>query len=610
LIGPFDPALDVGTLTNGGGDLEMFFRVLKEGYTLVYEPGAIIRHRHRQTYEQLRRQLSYNGVALYAFFVCAALAYPDERRAFLRLGLWWFMWWFVRRLLLSFLNAYPLPRDLIWAELRQVFVGLTAYQRARRQAQSIEADFKVLPTLSYLTRRSASSQTGAAYATAVRTIDLSQPVSGLSGLESYASLRVFVTWKGQLLGNVDLTNHFKNISRQQLLAAIVDGLGLKLVYLDKSTNHNRTWREINDKLEAYLLADQPQKGGQTETHLAPDISVSVIVGTCDRPEDLANCLTNLQQQKTSQPVEIVVVDNNPTSGQTPPVTAAFPQVVLVNEPRKGVAYARNAGIEASTGDIIVTTDDDVTMPADWLENLLAPFSQPHVMAVTGNILPLELETDSQHLFELYGGLGRGYEPKEADPNWFQRFKLRAVPTWEYGGTANAAFRAGLFQNPDIGLMDESLGPGMPSGVGEDTYLFYRILQAGGTIRYEPTAYVWHKHRRTLKALRRQIYNYSKGHVAYHLTTLFRDKDLRALLQLMIWLPLGHLWRIYQRLRGKSSYTLLFLLIEIAGNLRGPGALIQSLWLVNRQGRSRSSRQPNRSAALKQPATQPQHFNPS
>ena len=47
-IGFFDPALDVGTVTNGGGDLDMFYRVIQEGHTLVYEPRAIVRHRHRR----------------------------------------------------------------------------------------------------------------------------------------------------------------------------------------------------------------------------------------------------------------------------------------------------------------------------------------------------------------------------------------------------------------------------------------------------------------------------------------------------------------------------------------------------------------------------------
>jgi hypothetical protein len=85
-------------------------------------------------------------------------------------------------------------------------------------------------------------------------------------------------------------------------------------------------------------------------------------------------------------------------------------------------------------------------------------------------------------------------------------------------------------------MDEALGAGMPSDVGEDTYLFYKVLNAGYNIIYEPAAWVWHKHRCDLPALRRQIFNYSKGHVAYHLTTLLRDGDWRAVTNLALLLP--------------------------------------------------------------------------
>ena len=65
------------------------------------------------------------------------------------------------------------------------------------------------------------------------------------------------------------------------------------------------------------------------------------------------------------------VDNNPASGLTPPVVAEFPGVRLVNEPRKGASYARNKGIITSRGDLVTTTDDDVTLPPDWLEKLVA-----------------------------------------------------------------------------------------------------------------------------------------------------------------------------------------------------------------------------------------------
>ena len=138
-IGTFDPALDVGTPTNGGGDLEMFFRVLKEGGTLVYEPSAIVRHRHRRSYEALKTQLTNNGIGFYSYLVRSAQAYPDERAWILRLGAWWLYYWNLRRLGRSFVKPGEFPRDLILAELRGSFAGLTRYGRAREQAARVAA---------------------------------------------------------------------------------------------------------------------------------------------------------------------------------------------------------------------------------------------------------------------------------------------------------------------------------------------------------------------------------------------------------------------------------------------------------------------------------------
>jgi GT2 family glycosyltransferase len=314
-------------------------------------------------------------------------------------------------------------------------------------------------------------------------------------------------------------------------------------------------------------------------------SVSVVVATLDRPDDLRACLRCLASQMSSRPVEIIVVDNNPDSGLTPPVVAEFPGVALFEEPRRGLAYARNRGVLASRGDIVVATDDDVTMLPDWLDKLVAPFAKPEVMVVTGNIVPRELETKAQLLFEAYGGLGRGSDRRVVDKDWFNR-SVTAVPTWTLGATANAAFRSSIFRHPQIGLMDEALGPGMPSGVGEDTYLFYRVLKAGYTIVYEPEACVWHKHRRDLPELRRQIFNYSKGHVAYQLTTLLRDRDWRALFNLALLLPGTHIRRAMSRLLGRSDYPLTLILTEVVGNLAGPWALWQSRRRVRREGPSK------------------------
>jgi GT2 family glycosyltransferase len=317
-------------------------------------------------------------------------------------------------------------------------------------------------------------------------------------------------------------------------------------------------------------------------------TISIVVATRDRPDDLRQCLSSLAAQETSCRVEIIVVDNNPASGLTPPVVAEFSGVKLAAEQRRGLAYARNKGFLTSRGEIAIATDDDVLAPPDWIEKLLAPFANPEVMVVTGNVLPWELETEAQRLFEAYGGLGRGAARRVVNGEWFKR-RAAAPPTWSLGATANAAFRSSIFSHPRIGLMNEALGPGMPSGVGEDTYLFYKVLKAGYTIVYEPAAWVWHKHRREMAALRRQVFNYSKGHVAYHLTTLLGDGDWRAVINLAALLPVHHLRRALHRLLGRSDYPLSLILLEAAGNLAGPWALWQSRRRVRREGKSEAIR---------------------
>jgi GT2 family glycosyltransferase len=611
-IGMFDPALDVGTVTNGGGDLEMFFRVLKEGFTLVYEPDALVRHRHRRDYKEFYNQITNNGIGLFSYLVRSALVYPDERFAFLWLGLWWLWHWHIRRLVKVVLRPSRLPRGIIMAELRGTLIGLRRYQRARTVADRIAATSGPLelPALAH-PAQPASIPVATRGLVAVRTVELSQPVQGLADVIEYDTVRVFLTWRGRLLGKVDLANKGLPIGPVRLRKAVIDALGLKLLNIGRNLNKNQVWSDVLAALAQHFLSP-PQSGEPDEPRLPDHVPVSVVVATFDRPDDLRNCLRHLMAQQTRRPVEIVVVDNHPSSGLTPPVMAEFPGVVLVSEPRQGLAYARNAGFTASTGDIAIATDDDVTVPPDWLEKLVAPFVRADVMVVTGNTIPIELETAPQNIFENYGGLGRGFERFEVNGDWFERSR-GAVQTWNLGATANAAFRANIFTHPQIGLMDEALGPGMPSGVGEDTYLFYKVLKAGFTLVYEPSAYVWHRHRRDFSALRRQIYGYSKGHVAYHLTTLLRDHDLRALKHLAADLPV---WRgrqilgaLKNRLRGRTSYPLWMIALELRGNFAGPWSLWLSRQRVKREGRSQPympveqrvlTLAPNRSIELERP----------
>jgi O-antigen biosynthesis protein len=402
---------------------------------------------------------------------------------------------------------------------------------------------------------------------AVRSVDVANLLDPLDDVEAYDHVRVFFLWHGVPVASGDVANHGRAVSAAQLLDLAV--------------------RCCAQPLLQALLADHLARTRNGAGRLPDDVPVSVVVATLDRPEQLRGCLAALCAQATCRPLEIVVVDNHPASGLTAPVVAEFPGAVLVSEPRRGLAYARNAGFIAARGAVVACTDDDVVAPPGWLEALVAPFADPLVMAVTGNVLPLELDSPAQQFYEAYGGLGRGFQRRTVDGRWFRQ-RRGAVPTWELGATANAAFRATVFADPAIGLMDEALGPGTPSGVGEDTYLFYRILKAGHPLVYEPSAYVWHRHRRSMPELRRQLYGYSKGHVAYHLTTLLRDGDRRALVRLAQ-LPRWYARQLsrwaWARLRGRRHYPLGLILLEILGHAVGPWSLWQSRRRVRREGRS-------------------------
>jgi GT2 family glycosyltransferase len=401
-----------------------------------------------------------------------------------------------------------------------------------------------------------------------------------------------VTWRDRPIANFDVNNHHQPVSANRLCEILVERLGLKLLDLERNLEADA----LEAKTRAALYARYLQEPGAA-LPLSAELAVSIVVATYDRPTELYKCLQGLTTQKSPRQIEIIVVDNNPGSGLTPPVLKQFPNVKLITESRHGSSYARNAGIAASSGDIIVAIDDAATVPTGWLEKLIAPFARPDVMIVTGKVLPQELSTPAQRLFERYNRPDLGFESFERGPDWFESFKRHAVPTWRLGEIANAAFRTSIFTHPDIGLLEETLGPGTLSGFGEDIYLFYKVLKAGYILVYEPNAYIWHKQRPDMQALHQQIYSNSKGHVAYHLMTLFHDRDLRALLHLAYHLPHSRLRQVLRQVKARSlgrkmDYPFSFTILEIVGNLVGPLALWRSKRRVRRAGHSSPYKPPS------------------
>ena len=78
-IGPFDEALGAGTLSGGGEDLEIFMRIILSGHRIVYEPSAIVFHRHRAELAELAEQMLRYGSGCTASLTAILLRVPRSR---------------------------------------------------------------------------------------------------------------------------------------------------------------------------------------------------------------------------------------------------------------------------------------------------------------------------------------------------------------------------------------------------------------------------------------------------------------------------------------------------------------------------------------------------
>ena len=265
--------------------------------------------------------------------------------------------------------------------------------------------------------------------------------------------------------------------------------------------------ELGYPLESCSRIAPPWKSEPSEA-AAP--SISVVICTRNRPEALEKCLSSMRSL-SPQPNEIVVVDNDPLSGLTQAVTAAFSEVRYIPEPRLGLSAARNTGIRNCAGAIIAFTDDDVMVHPGWIGAIRGVLEDPDIIATTGLILPAELATEAQYTFQVDGlSWGWGYRALDFDRSFFNSTRHLGVPVWRVGAGANMAFQRKAFER--LGFFDERLGAGA-SGCSEDSELWYRLLAEGYRCRYEPAAVVFHTHRSDWKGLSDQAYFYMRGHVA-------------------------------------------------------------------------------------------------
>ena len=305
---------------------------------------------------------------------------------------------------------------------------------------------------------------------------------------------------------------------------------------------------------------------------APRSAVTVAVCTRDRARQLAACLDALISLDYPSPLlDIVVVDNASTDTSTRDLVARYRGVRYVCEPRPGLDNARNRAIAEARGDILAYTDDDVVVDPGWARAVARAFEEePHAMCVTGLVVPDEIDTQAQLLFERYGGFGRGFARAVYRAGATSRAVRDFGGTGRFGTGANMAFRMQLFAAH--GTFDPALDVGTPANGGGDLEMFLRVLKAGHALVYEPAAVVRHRHRRTYAELRTQIANNGVGFYAYLVRTARSYPDERGnVVRLGLWwFWWWHLRRLAVALLGRSRVPFDLIVAEITGSVVGLG----------------------------------------
>ncbi|WP_405362448.1 glycosyltransferase [Kitasatospora sp. NBC_00085] len=327
-------------------------------------------------------------------------------------------------------------------------------------------------------------------------------------------------------------------------------------------------------------AARPGRVGRARVPAGPP-TVSVIVCTRDRDEMLPRCLDSLV--RIGHPlVEVILVDNAPRNDATEKLVRSRygDRIRYVREPLPGLSRARNRGLAAARGELCAFTDDDAIADSRWVNALVEAFqSDDRIACVTGLVLPAELDTKAQFLVEQYCAPSRGFEARSWSLPAPQDDPLVQFSVGRFGMGANMAFRTAVLRA--LGGFDPATGTGTPSRGGEDLLSFQQVLAAGYTVAYQPDAIVWHRHRRTMEALARQVRGFGVGFGAYLAAAVSHRPSLLA--ELVRRLPYGvWRWHVSHRVGARTGPadddTLRGLRrLERSGLLYGPFCYLFTVW---------------------------------
>jgi glycosyltransferase involved in cell wall biosynthesis len=214
--------------------------------------------------------------------------------------------------------------------------------------------------------------------------------------------------------------------------------------------------------------------------VASDLTVSIILCTRNRAAGLKRTLEALDKVRIplGWRAEVLVVDNGSTDGTAAAARDAKVrnlEMQYVYEPHKGKSYALNAGLAHARGEIIFTTDDDVIVPEDWIEDLVSVLVGGGYDAVTGRVAL------APHLLRPWMTPMHRLWLASSDDAQLHEGSRELIG-------ASMAFRRAVLER--VPAFDPELGPG-GLGLADDTLFGWQLIEAGFKIGYAHQPAVLH-----------------------------------------------------------------------------------------------------------------------
>ena len=215
----------------------------------------------------------------------------------------------------------------------------------------------------------------------------------------------------------------------------------------------------------------------------------VTVAVCARnaADTLDACLRSIRA--LDYPDYDVIVVNDGSTDATGAIARAHPGVTVIDTPHGGLSAARNTALHAAAGEVIAYTDADVEVDPAWLTYLIQPFLRTDVAGAGGpNVVPEDDPWMAQCVARAPGG------PTHV---------LVDERTAEHVPGCNMAYRREALLA--IGGFDPAY-----HAAGDDVDVCWRLQARGLPIGFAPSALVWHRHRRSVRAYWRQQVGYGEA----------------------------------------------------------------------------------------------------